>query len=356
MYRNYLVILFSSLIAMVSGVLALALWLQPLSGDLTRLGGFAENDYGWNAPQRAFDPPRAEPGSLDRAYDIVVIGDSYSLRTTADRQTPNGGFWTDHLAANTGLPVGVFDVDTTPVEDVLNSPVTRAHPPRLLVLEVVERSLWARLVPHPGACAGDVNPAALGLPRAWQRAAPRLLTRATTGWPSIDAAVDLVRKSLLRVLVGDRATEVVRLRLTRSGLFSSAVQSELLVYRDELGKDAWLARDTEAMRCRLQQLRTATEHTGQTRFLFLMAPDKSSTYGDFLTSPTSAPATLDLIAIGLPVLAPRLDLALRAAIAAGTQDVYLPNDTHWGSAGAAIAAHVVMQALPPPDQQLAGAP
>ena len=30
---------------------------------------------------------------------------------------------------------------------------------------------------------------------------------------------------------------------------------------------------------------------------------------------------------------PRLDVALRSEIERGTQDVYLPNDTHWGSSG-----------------------
>jgi hypothetical protein len=356
MYRTYNILVLTSVLAMVSGIVALALWLQPLCGDLTRLGGFAENDYGWNAPQRVFDPPRAEPGALDRSYDIVVIGDSYSLRTTPDRQTPYGGFWTDFLAAGTGLRVGVFNVETTPVEAVIEAPLYRAHPPRLLVLEVVERSLWFRLVPQPGACGADIDSVSVGLPRARNAAAPRPLPRATTGWPSVDAAVDRVRKSLLRAIVGDRATEVVRLPLARAGLFTSTAQADLLIYRDEIGKEAWLARDLVTIRCRLQQMRTAIERAGQTRFLFLMPPDKSSAYAAFLSPPISGTNTLDLVTPGLPILAPRLDIALRGAIASGVPDVYLPNDTHWGSAGAEIAARAVMQTLPPPTRQLAETP
>ena len=50
---------------------------------------------------------------------------------------------------------------------------------------------------------------------------------------------------------------------------------------------------------------------------------------------------MDEIAKHPELHAPRLDVALRKEIERGTQDVYLPNDTHWGSAGhQAVASHL----------------
>jgi hypothetical protein len=43
--------------------------------------------------------------------------------------------------------------------------------------------------------------------------------------------------------------------------------------------------------------------------------------------------------------APRLDLALQKEIDRGSQDVYLPNDTHWGTTGHKVTAHTLINYL-----------
>lgn len=43
-------------LALVAAAWALGWWLQPVYGDLTRLGGYAERDYGWNEPVSEFEP------------------------------------------------------------------------------------------------------------------------------------------------------------------------------------------------------------------------------------------------------------------------------------------------------------
>ena len=47
----------------------------------------------------------------------------------------------------------------------------------------------------------------------------------------------------------------------------------------------------------------------------------------------------------LPEVMPRLDLALTFAINDGEEDVYLPDDTHWGSSGNQIAAETLLTFL-----------
>jgi hypothetical protein len=45
----------------------------------------------------------------------------------------------------------------------------------------------------------------------------------------------------------------------------------------------------------------------------------------------------------------RIDLALISAIHNGEQDVYLPDDTHWGSSGYQIAAETLLTFLRNPE-------
>src|SRR5580692_12126498 len=116
MYRRYLTLLFGLCGVAAGCALLLAARQEKLTGDLTRLGGYGEREFGWTGIEEQFNPPLAQPGRLDAGYDIVVIGDSFSLRTTPDRQTRTGSFWTDFLANESGLSVGVFDVADTSVK------------------------------------------------------------------------------------------------------------------------------------------------------------------------------------------------------------------------------------------------
>ena len=54
---------------------------------------------------------------------------------------------------------------------------------------------------------------------------------------------------------------------------------------------------------------------------------------------------MDEIAKHPQLHAPRLDVALRKEIARGVRDVYLPNDTHWGSAGHQAVSRALLDYL-----------
>lgn len=56
-HRFYVCALVASFVIVVAGLLFSSTLLQPFSGDLTRIGGLSERDFGWNAPQRKFVPP-----------------------------------------------------------------------------------------------------------------------------------------------------------------------------------------------------------------------------------------------------------------------------------------------------------
>jgi hypothetical protein len=99
------------------------------------------------------------------------------------------------------------------------------------------------------------------------------------------------------------------------------------------------------MRCRLLDLQQRVERDGRTRLLLVIAPDKSTAYADYLPAESRLPNAIERLAQirGLPL--PRLDLVMKQAIQQGAVDVYLPNDTHWGTAGSKLAAGAVIRYL-----------
>jgi hypothetical protein len=232
MYRRYLAVLAGLCGAFLAYALAIAVTFQPLTGDLTRIGGYAERDYGWNGVEDRFTPPLAGPGSLDGAYQIIVVGDSFSMRNTPDRQTPYGSFWTNFLAAGTGLSVGVFDAQVSPLARVLDSPAYRAGP-RLVILELSERTLKKRLA--GGAACPDSAPwiaPALdpGVTAPQPQSVRRVLAPPGVG-TVVDELPDLLRKRILRLAMGERMTMARRLPLARDDLFTSRRPGELLFLR-----------------------------------------------------------------------------------------------------------------------------
>jgi hypothetical protein len=349
-YRCCNVVLIGLALLSAGLALAVAFWLQPLAGDLTRLAGYAENDFGWNGTEAVFVPPLAHAG-FSGHDDIVVLGDSFSMRNTSSRQTQAGGFWTDFLAADTGLSVGVFDVETMTVERLLDSEAFRRSPPSLVILEIVERNLRNRLGGGPASCDVDGPAATITIEGQPAERLPDPVPRATgqrLSGESINAAADFLRKALLRWILPRGSSQVLRLPLSRMGLFSSRRQDTLLAYAEDRAKASWSQSDWAEIRCRLMKYQHDVQANGTTRFAFVMAPDKSWAYAPYLPDYPWQIDAIEHLSLGDSVNMPRVDLALRSAIGAGVRDVYLPNDTHWGSAGSRIAAQVVSRYLHQP--------
>jgi len=81
----------------------------------------------------------------------------------------------------------------------------------------------------------------------------------------------------------------------------------------------------------------------------MVPPDKLTAYADYLSdSKFKDVSLLPRLADIHPDVMPRLDKALTQAIHRGEQDVYLPDDTHWGSSGQRIAAETLISFLAHP--------
>ncbi|MBV9523314.1 MAG: hypothetical protein JO010_11005 [Alphaproteobacteria bacterium] len=316
---------------------------EPLSGDLTRIGWYSENEFGWLKAEQRFDPPLAQTGRLDGQYDIIAIGDSF----TVDEATHNPGTtWPHALAAATGLSIGVFDTGTLSFDALLASPAFRRNPPAALVYETIERSLVPRHGGGTGGCGSGVPTPRAALAIAPGAAAPVPLARRTQrdwdDWPA-SYAINYVLQNAIRRWRGHETTSAVRLVMTEGGLFSSRNDRGLLVYAEDFNKMGWRLADWDAAGCDLLRLQDRVQANGRTAFLVMIVPDKLTVYAPFLPyrdfdgisrlDRIAALATLNIVRWN-GALDPRKNV-----------DLYLPDDTHWSPMTQAMAAGLVRDAL-----------
>jgi hypothetical protein len=289
-------------------------------------------------------PAVAEKARAGQTYDVLVFGDSISSPAQGDPPVHEGGYWTDFLAAETGLSVGVFHDLWFGLVRYVESSSFRDHPPRVVVLEVIERLLVGLGDPAPAECPA-LSPMASGGPASSPPALhPVGVNRETAtrfDGTTLDQAIDYLNKNVPRWLFRKDRTEVVGKALVRDDLFTSRRAGDLLFFYDDVKKANWSPALWDRIGCQLRMIQAKVEANGQTRFVVLIAPDKSSAYRPFLKDASALPNALERLATIPNLHLPRLDQSLAAGIVSGRKDVYLPNDTHWGHAGAQIAACTV---------------
>lgn len=349
----YSKILGTASMVMLALVWGLAAWLQPVDGDLARVGGFAENEFGHRSPQSIFDANLFKVATdlqdYDRYYDVLVLGDSFSV----DQVSRLFG-WQNFFINRTGLSMIVFDTRRFWPVEIYESPAFKKHPPKVFVFETVERYLNERVAYFSGMTSPP--PVATSAPSDLfaSRNGPNLSTRNET--PSRTAGFDpdhvlghlgaIVQRHL------HLNNQVVQIPLAKKGLFSSPNDLEMLVYFDEMKKRDLGDPDFVKLRAGAAVFEKIIESNATTRFVLIVAPDKSSAFAPYLKNVEMATANLVAELAKDPSLpVPRTDLIFSEAIASGKQDVYLPNDSHWGSIGHRIFADALADHLGAPPQK-----
>ncbi len=334
------------------------------SGDLTRLGWHSNNRYGPRKPNLAFRPSLVTQGStIDRHYDVVVVGDSFSLDLEKS--------WPNYLAAK-GLSVLVIgsvdggitkkgaavpeDVETQ-IRSLIQSPAFRDTPPSIFVFETIERFLKRRLVNDEKPCTNatgreeqNVAAAPIGAilaepPKLRYSAIPKYqikeLNMPAAGqydMQQLTYARDFLVKNIKKVFARHPITLRFEIRLPR---FSSDQSKTLLVISEDLSKKNWNQKNIEEMECQLLSFQKAVQSNGKTLFVALPIPDKLSAYHDDLVDLSPPPGVIDQLTD--PSLnRPKVEKTIRAEIAKGEMDIYLPNDTHFGARGQELTAETVL--------------
>lgn len=325
-------------------IVGMAAWLEPFEGDLTRVGGLSENFHGWNQPQKVF------PENLTTYHvvageefrggeEIVVFGDSFSHIGAADHRTFG---WQNYLSAATGLGIHTYNVGVTDFREWL----LRQNPadlPDFVVYERVERNLS-----EEKSSGKDCQPPLAergfdGLQWIVPSVAGGQVSRDRSRSLDLQAAAHWLKVTLRQ----KQETRVFK--LTQAGLFSSVKDQKILLFEDDflLDKSRQEDLDTAGIACFLAELRELAESNGRTRFIVAVVPDKSTAYRHMLEAGVPDKTTKDLFMRleedGIPVL--RFDRLFQNQVAAGLQDLYLPNDTHWGSEGNRVFASAMAQVI-----------
>ena len=98
--------------------------------------------------------------------------------------------------------------------------------------------------------------------------------------------------------------------------------------------------------CGLSYIQNIFQKNGKTFFIGMVAPDKLTTYMDvYKNFDHDKIHWMEEIKKHRELNVPNLNVALKNEIAQGVRDIYLPNDTHWGSAGHRTVARALQEYL-----------
>ena len=319
--------------------------LQPLEGDLTRIGGLSERDYGWNEPQLRFDRlSTARFGSIAAlaragiAYDFLVIGDSFSEAGVGNPHVFGFQEWIQAALGNSVATIPQAQID---YERLVCDLKNMSTPPRYVVFQTAERYLENRIehlesaTAASGTCAqrrdkpyirAQISKIAL---QTYQR--PTSLT-----WHTVYGVYFSRMAAMLGGTMGYARNSVEIFSLTKPDLFSSLRSGDLLVVNEDLG-----TRPSDAARIRqaVQGLADLMSREAGSTFILLVSPNKLSAYHRYVSGPSPEPVSPMLRAGGVPMA--DVDMEISALITQGYRDVYLPDDTHWGYRGHCAAARAI---------------
>lgn len=341
MMKTYNTILLFTVCFLVSLCAGILLWVQPINGDLTRIGAYPERWFGWNRPQQKIPDMNQTQRSPEKKH-ILVVGDSFS----------EAGRWQAGLSEH-------YSFDFIHAKDTnlrqLASVIARKKPDGV-VIESVERFALAMFGPGSRFMGKTVDDCRL--PPAANKAVTDEMTLTQAGndpaFPFIDrktlpgSGKDISQGFHYLKLWGDFARKPKKrkakvLELSSDKLFSNQRSNQLLVIVDDLllSPDV-VAANLKTAQCSLQGIADMLQDSG-VAFAILLIPDKTTAYQAYLTRDdirTAVPAITQIAANKPPHTINMLPM-IRQQIDSGERDFYLPNDTHWGYKGFLLASAMV---------------
>lgn len=323
----------------------LSLDMQPYSGDLTRIGGYREADYGWNEPKEVFVEPMfryaTEWSDYNHHYDVVVIGDSFS------KDVEHG--WQNFLSMTTGLSVITFHVDRFRIEDLVQNPVYKSDPPMLVIFESVERVALARFARDSELDVPiekkTLNPNVKMLaPKPAKVVAKSRLIDADF-LEKLNLASNYFSKAFFREVLHLNFTKVTSIEVN-AAYFSTKKSNEFLFLKTHLDPNTLSLTKLGEAKKGLSKIKAAVEGNGKTYFQLMIFPNKLSVYRGVLQNSSIKVKSLFDYSEEFSTfnLLPVYEL-LQQHVNDHVIDLYLPNDTHVSSKGYEYVAELVVKNL-----------
>lgn len=311
-------------------IFLIGFYLQPISGDLTRVGNLSERDFGWNAAQQQITI-KATPHT--RLPEVIVIGDSFSVNN----------IWQSLAEEESRLSFMTFNwkLFANSIDCLEHWLLTVKHEYptcKFIVIETTERDWLGRFYPKNKPCADDnKNPIQV---RSSVTARMRNTAR-MDAMPDPFYAIISSWNSLRTFNKIEKTNDVYVAPLTSDKLFSNKRSNLLLYYENDNLKESWKQEEVQAAVEKMLKIQNMAKHQGLLLF-FAVVPDKSTAYSKYFQYPQFAAPVADVWA--------ELDrrrcnsVNLKQILTKAVdeyQDVYLPDDTHVGSKGYSLIAQAI---------------
>ncbi|WP_250656603.1 alginate O-acetyltransferase AlgX-related protein [Alkalimarinus coralli] len=349
--NKYFLIVVVPLFILVVVLLGLSFYLQPFTGDLTRIGGFTENGFGWNEPQFGFKDRGTSYASISengKEEDYVVYGDSFSHWCAGGPVTsePSGCFqWTAFFKNRTGLQGLTYHQDHYGIDEFIASIRRLDTKPKFIIYQSVERYAVPRLM-----SVAEGNECVTSVPSGIAQLTYNKATEPAVVIDRLKSTIPFdmnIPSAYLKQLVASvRKPRVLKANLVEGEkLFSNNKSTELLYHREDLNKMRYSAENYEAAKCGMNVFAAKAQLELGLPTFFLIAPDKSSVYGPWfedqaIRTRSIVPELVDPNVNFVDLLSP-----MSAAVNNNVIDLYLPNDTHWGARGGELAARILADAI-----------
>lgn len=321
--RRYLLILFIPALAFCGILVPASIYYQPIEGDLTRTGRWAERDFGWNAPQPVV--PLLQAMNDAAAPDMLVLGDSFSRDLV----------WQSILAPQRGITIVTDRFDYV---DCIANWVQRAatqETAKWIVIETVEREFLRRFKTLEPCAARPDRPI-----HVTQTATPAQ-RESGWSWPKHASASYLWTTARNTARMNDPKNQTGYLTYGQTanvvidpacGNFSNKRNDRMLYLREDEETAQWHQADIDAAIVNVRNMQELLAARGK-QLIFVMVPNKLAVYQDCLT--TARPKVPDDLGRRMKEAGIRtvdltnIFLQARPAVV----DLYKPNDSHLSTAG-----------------------
>ena len=260
-------------------------WLDPYSGDLTRIGGFKENEYGWNSFQKSFKKCHYTLGSnikdYNKHFDIVTIGDSFSVNEAQS--------WQNYLALSSNASIITFHRRSVSASSILKHPQFIESPPKLFIFQVVEHGIQTALHDIDLDLVKENN--LIKPPKAqlnfstvkFENYLESYSRQRSTGF-SMDTALHYIKTNIKQGLGSRKKSFPIKIEDKESLFSNNHPDSALFYHLDKLklsiNKNEW-----GIIEKRFSILQNLIQANGFTNFIAMIAPDKSTVYRSYLLNP-----------------------------------------------------------------------
>lgn len=328
-FVSYLGWFFGTALLLLVVAVGLSIYFKPLSGDLTRIGKWAERDFGPTLFQE-YPAIRANDSELTN-QQILVLGDSFSH--------PN--IWQSYLSTSSKLNTMTFEFKNVGcIDNWLNWIDSKKAASNLqtVIIEVAERN-FVPVFRSVKRCAASTPVASDTSKKTRPSGLMPVITLDATYLLQTLGNAELLRWQEGRINSGD----AINVPLSNASLFSNRWSKRLLYYAEDDDKKSWTQIDISTAVENLQKIQKRLE---ETQFIFVIVPDKSTVYRPYMLDASVYAEYPNLYPFFKASGVNLIDLrTLFEKNVASTTDLYLPNDTHLSPSGYRMMASAIADRL-----------